>query len=258
MFFTRRLFASAILTASVCGGVFAQEPPKSKEQADAKTARKAEAVSDLAKASSLMAFGRGEMAEQTGLKTYKSPEGLVAAGGILLRAENAFGGKMDPLGVEPTNELGEAIKVEEAKLPTLKAEAEALFDEARAMVTTDATKLKSLELLIQQASDVKQSGEERGALGYPRSVQKGILPGGHHFYKIPFVPGVPAAVAMRSTGASKLQFEVIGDGGGRMFNLKGAFAQYQWLPARGKQPRMITINISNIGKVPTVYQLVTN
>jgi hypothetical protein len=257
MTLSRIHFYTLTVSAMLVSGLFAEEPAKSKEKTDDQATRKADAVGDLAKASSLISFGRGEMAELTGLKDYKSPESLVAAGGILLRAENAFGSKMDPLGVEPTNDAGDAMKSEDAKVPSLKKEAEDLFDEARAMVISDKAKLNSLEMLIKQASEMK-TGEERGALGYPRAVQKVIPPGAHHFYKIPFFPGAPAAVAMRSTGTSKLNFEVLGDNGNRLFHIKGAFAQYQWFPARSKQPRIITINIHNIGNATAVYQMITN
>lgn len=243
------IVAAGFLTAMLQAG----DPPRGGKKDD-NSARRAEVVGELTQAASLAAFGRGELADETGLKGFKSPEALVSAGGILLRANAAFGGKMDPLGIDPTDEAGKPIKTEDAKLPGLKAEAEALFDEARAIVAGDRARTAAIEALIKEASTF----ESRGAVGFPRSVQKPIPPGGHHWYKIPFVPGAPAAIAMRSTGASKLQIEILNDAGGRMFNLKGAFAQYQWMTARGNQPKMITVNIYNIGKAPTAYQMITN
>lgn len=252
---TNRLFAvGTVLTAGLLAAmVQAGDAPRGGRKDDAE-ARRAEVVGELAQAARLAAFGRGEMAEETGLTGFKSPEALVSAGGILLRANASFGGKMDPLGIDPTDEAGKPIKAEDAKLPGLKAEAEALFDEARALAAGDRAKAAAIEALIKEASTF----ESRGAVGFPRSVQKAIPPGGHHWYKIPFVPGAPAAIAIRSTGNSKLQFEILNNAGGRMFNLKGAFAQYQWMPARGKEPKMITVNIYNIGTNPTAYQMVTN
>lgn len=130
--------------------------------------RHAEAVASLATAAQLASYGRGELAELTGLKGAKSPEALIAAGGILLRAGAALGAEP-----EAVNEKGEPDA--KAKVRSLKDQATDLFDEALGMAGNDKAKQAALTKLIEQAKAVP-SGESRGAVGKPRTVTRTIPP----------------------------------------------------------------------------------
>jgi hypothetical protein len=248
--------ASIVAGGSIFALAQAADPPKP-APVDAQETKKVEAVNSLSTASQLASFGRGELDSETGLKGFKSPEALVSAGGILLRANNAFGGKVEALDAKPTDEAGKAIDSKTEKVNSLSDEANALFDEARALVAGDKKKSAEIEALIKQAQKI-DTLESRGAVGYPRALQGTLAPGANHWYKIPFVPGLPASVAMRSTGTSRLRFVVTGPGGNQLFSLVGPTAYYNWMVNRDNQPRMITITITNTGKNVAAYQLFTN
>lgn len=236
-----RCFTAMVLMASV-NSVFAQgriEPTEAEKSADL--------VADLGTASQLIAFGRGEMNEATGLKEFKSPEALVAAGAIYLRAHKATGGKVKPSDAKVEEEGGTAV-AEEGKAPSFAEEAEALFDEARALPTKDAA---ALEALIKQA----KSSESRGATGGPRIINRTVKSGKVHHIHIAFDPNSPASVAMRGTGTT--QFEVVGPGGRVLWHSKGSWGYYNWHTGRGGV-KEITVKVINRGGPPVAYSVTTN
>ncbi len=209
--------------------------------------KSADLVEELATAAQLAAFGRGELADATGLKDFKSPEALVAAGAIYLRAHKATGGKIIPSEAKVMDTDGKAV-VEEGQAPNLAEEAEALFDEARALPTKDAA---ALEALIKQATSV----ESRGAISGPRVINRKIQTGKTHNIEIAFAPNSPASVTMRSSG--KTQFEVIGNGGKTLWHSKGTWGFYNWHPGRGGL-KNVTVRVINKGGPPVAYNVTTN
>ncbi len=207
----------------------------------------AELVEELATATQLAAFGRGELAGVTGLKDLKSPEALVAAGAIYLRAHKATGGKVKPSDAKVEDSDGKAV-AEEGQAPSFAEEAEALFDEARALPVKDGA---ALEALIKQA----HSGESRGAIGGPRVINRIIKTGKTHNIQIAFEPNSPASVTMRGTGRTK--FEVIGSGGKTLWHSQGTWGFYNWHPGHGGQ-KNVTIRVINSGGPPVGYTVTTN
>lgn len=219
------------------------ENPAEKTEAE----KTAELVERLALAAELTAFGRGELADTTGLKDLKSPEALVAAGGILLRAHKQTGGKVKPSDASVTDEEGKTIP-DEGAAPSLADEAEALFDEARALPSKDKA---ALEAQIKLAQTVP----ERGAAGGPRVISRTVKTGKAHNLHIKFQPNSPATVAMRGTG--KTQFEVVGNGGNVLWHSAGAWGIYTWHTGRGGV-KDITVRVINKGGPPVAYTVTTN
>jgi hypothetical protein len=208
---------------------------------------KSQVLDDLALATQLTAFGRGELGDATGLKDVKSPEALVAAGGILLRIHKSTGGKLPALKAEITDNDGKAVPAEE-KTTTLADDAEALFDEARAMA---GDKGSAIEAAIKQASLVS----ERGAVGGPRSISRRVGSGKTHTVKIEMVSGQFAKVHMQGTGVT--QFEVLGQNGKVLWHSKGNWGFYHWTPV-GRDSRIITVKVINKGGPPVNYTIHTN
>lgn len=209
--------------------------------------KSADLVADLGTAAQLIAFGRGETNDVTGLKDFKSPEALVAAGAIYLRAHKTTGGKLQPSNAKIEDGDGQAV-AEEGSPASFAHEAEALFDEARAMPTKDKP---ALEALIKQA----QSVESRGATGGPRVINRTVKSGKVHNIHIAFDPNAPASVTMRGTGTT--QFEVIGPGGKVLWHSKGSWGFYNWHTGRGGV-KDITVKVINKGGPPVAYTVTTN
>lgn len=254
----RVLVGSLALAVALLGGTShvagqaAKEPTK---EEIAQMADRADVVSLLATAANLAAFGRGEMGDETGLKAAKSPEALVAAGGILLRVNAATGGEMKAITTKPTNDKGEALKVELGKNTPLADEAKGLFDAARAMVAADKARSKELEGLIKQAEEVTK----RGACGGPRTLACNVAGGETHTYIIPFVGGCPASVAMTSGGPARLRLEILMPSGDTLYDGKGMSACHSWKTAGNPTiTRNITIKVTNLGRNPTPYRVTTN
>ncbi len=204
-------------------------------------------VEGLGTAAQLVAFGRGEMADATGLKDFKSPEALVAAGAIYLRAQKATGGKTKPSEAKVEDSDGTVI-AEEGQAPSFADEAEALFDEARALPSKDKA---ALEALIKQAKTV----ESRGATAGPQVINRTIKTGKVHNIQIAFDPRSPASVTMRGTG--KTQFEVIGAGGKTLWHSQGSWGFYNWHPGNGGH-KNVTVRVINKGGPPVAYTVTTN
>lgn len=209
--------------------------------------KSADLVADLGTAAQLIAFGRGETNEATGLKDFKSPEALVAAGAIYLRAHKATGGKLKPSDAKVQEEGGTAV-AEEGTALSFAEEAEALFDEARALPSKDKA---GLEALIKQA----QSAESRGATGGPRVINRTVKSGKVHQIHIAFDPNSPASVTMRGTGQT--QFEVVGPAGKVLWHSKGTWGFYNWHTGRGGM-KDITVKVINRGGPPVAYTVTTN
>ena len=225
---------------------WAQKPAeKAAEKTEAE--KTADVVERLALAAELTAFGRGELADATGLKDFKSPEALVAAGGILLRAHKQTAGKIKPSDAEVADDDGATIP-EEGAATSLADEAAALFDEARALSSKDKA---ALEAQIKQAQTVP----ERGAVGGPRVITRKIKTGKTHNLKIKFEPNSPASVTMRGTGQT--QFEVVGNGGNVLWHSKGTWGFYNWHTGRGGV-KDITVKVINRGGPPVAYTVTTN
>lgn len=222
---------------------------KTAEKAAEKTESEKTAVlvESLAMAAELAAFGRGELADATGLKDFKSPEALVAAGAIYLRAHKAVGGKVKASDAKVEDSDGKAV-AEDAQAPSWADEAEALFDEARALPSKDKA---GLEALIKQAQTVT----DRGAIGGPRVINRTIKSGKDHTIHIAFEPNSPANVTMRGTG--KTQFEVIGPAGKVLWHSQGTWGFYNWHTGRGGV-KDITVKVINKGGPPVAYTVTTN
>jgi hypothetical protein len=240
----RSLMAAAMLAALTIHSPAAFAQDKAKPTA---AENSADLVEDLATAAQLTAFGRGELAEATGLKSLKSPEALVAAGAIYLRAHKATGGKVKPSDAKVEDGDGKAV-AEDGPAPSMAEEAEALFDEARALATKDPA---ALEALIKEAKAV----ESRGATGGPRVINRTIKSGHTHTLHIAFDANSPARVTMRRTG--KTQFEVVGPKGAVLWHSKGNWGFYNFHTGRGGQ-KDITVKVINKGGPPVAYIVTTN
>lgn len=243
------------------GTPHAADPPKSGEPTEKELAEaegRASVVADLGTAAELTALGRGQACEATSPKNAKSPEALVLAGGILLRAHAVTAGRTAELDVTPTDEKGKAIEAKREKLKTLKEQAGELFDEARAMAAegNDKARTAAVEAMIKRE---EASEPSRGAVGGPKRVAMAIAPGATQNFKVAFVGGLPAVVAMQGNGSSKLQITITHVGGNQLFGLKGVVAQYAWKPLADKDgARWFNVTVTNIGKAPTAYILATN
>lgn len=241
----RNLGITALLWVGIVSNGLPALAQATAEKTDAE--KTADLVEELATAAQLTAFGRGELAETTGLKDLKSPEALVAAGAIYLRAHKATGGKMKPSDAKVEDGDGKTV-AEEGKAPSLAEDAEALFDEARAMPSKDKA---ALEALIKQATTI----ESRGATGGPRVINRTVKSGKVHNIHIAFDANSPASVTMRGTGTT--QFEVIGPAGKVLWHSKGSWGFYNWHTGRGGM-KDITVKVINKGGPPVAYTVTTN
>lgn len=241
----RGWFTLALLVAlfGTAGMASAQQPA---EQTEAE--KSAAVVEELGTAAQLIAFGRGELGDATGLKEFQSPQALVAAGGIYLRAHKASGGKFRESTATVKDDDGKAVPAEGEPL-SLADEAEALFDEARAAAGADGA---AIEALIKQA----KTATERGAVGGPRVITRMIRSGRVHRLDIPFDPDSPATVTMRGTGTT--QFQVLGHGGKVLWHSRGTWGVYNWHTGGVDGVRNITVKVINGGGPPVAYTVLTN
>lgn len=245
-----KLFA-ACATVLVAGLIATQGRTQEPTKADIDKANiRGEAVADLAVAADLVRFGRGDTV--TGVK---SPEALVSAGGILLRAHSTFSGDLKTLDVPATDAKGKPLPSTTEKGIGLDKQAEGLFDEARGMVAGDKVRAAALEDRIKEAKAIVP----KPAVGGPKRITR-ILNGGEtHTYPVAFFGGAPAAVAMTSSGPAKIQFDITHVGGTNLFSLRGHNATYTWTPPRDKDgARKFNITLTNMGNKPTTYTLITN
>jgi hypothetical protein len=225
-----RWFVSTVVTCGILIGTTALADKTVQKSEDDSTS---EIVESLAMASELAAFGRGELADATGLKDLKSPEALIAAGGILLRIHKQTGGIAAPADASVVDADGKDVPEESGKTETLADEAEALFDEARALPSNDKA---ALEAQIKQAQTVTSRG---GGMG-PRVVTRVIKPGHAHTVKLAVKPHAAAVVAVQGTG--KTRFEAIGPGGNVLWRSPGPRGIYNVHPGAGKGVTMKVIN----------------
>jgi hypothetical protein len=199
-------------------------------------------VEQIALAAELAAFGRGELAEATGLKDFKSPEALVAAGGILLRIHKQSGGKNTPADAKVLDEEGKAVAEESGATESLADEAAALFDEARALPSKDKA---ALEAQIKQAQTVTTRA---GGLG-PRVVSRTIVTGKAHTVHMAVRPHAPAVVVH---GTGRTHFQAIGPGGKVVWHSHGPRGVYH--PGGAKD---VTVKVFNNGPVAK-YKVIGN
>ena len=226
---------------------WAQKPadkPAEKSEAE----KTADVVEQLALAAELTAFGRGELADATGVKDFKSPEALVAAGGILLRAHKHTGGKVTPSDAKVMDDDGKPIAEEGGAEESLADEAEALFDEARALPSKDKA---ALEAQIKQAQTVP----ERAVVVGPRVVKRVITTGKPHTVHMGFGKNSPAAVTVRGTG--RTHFEVHGKGGNVLWHSRGPHGVYKWHPAHGGV-HDVKVKVFNKGGPAVKYKVFAN
>lgn len=223
--------------------VWAQKAETAAEKTE--TEKTAEVVERLALAAELTAFGRGELADATGLKEFKSPEALVAAGGILLRIHKQTGGKVGVSEAKVTE--GDQVVAADGPANSFAHEAEALFDEARGLAKDKA----ALEAQIKQVSLVP----ERGAIGGPKVISRTVKSGKTQHVDLAFEPNSQATIAMRGTG--KVQFEVIGPGGKVLWHSQGSWGFYTFQAGRAAE-RGIKIKVINGGGPPVAYTITTN
>jgi len=250
-----RVLLAVMLMGLSGSGIRAAEPTM-QEIEDA--TKRAAILADIAFAADLAAFGRGQGAEGTSPKDFKSPESLVLAGGILMRAHKATAGKAGTIDAKPTDAKGNPIKGDAVKTPSLAEQADALFVEAEAMAVElkDKSRATAIEALIKRE---KATEADRGGVSGPSRITRTLNPGETHTYPVAFIGGQPAAVAMTSSGPPKIQFDINHVGGNSLFSLKGQNANYNWTPARDKDgTRKFTITLTNLGRNPTVYTLISN
>lgn len=212
---------------------------------EAGTDKVGDVVEELGIAAQLAAYGRGELNDLTGLKDFKSADALVAAGAITLRAYKGTAGQLAPADIQVTED-GKPVTDPQAQ-PSLEAEAEALFDEARLLATDKA----AIESAIKQAKLVTT----RGAIGGPRMISRTVKSGKTHALHIEFKPNSTAQVTMKGTG--KVQFEVIGDGGKVLWHSTGSWGTYRWHTAKAGV-RDITVKVINAAGPAVAYTVVTN
>jgi hypothetical protein len=218
-----------LMVVSVACGLSLSGPARSQQTAEPTAdERSAEVVESLALAAELTAFGRGEFADATGLKDFKSAESLVAAGGILLRIHKQTGGKAAPGDATVSDEQGKEVAEISGDVQSLADEAAALFDEARALPVKDQA---ALEALIKQAQTVTARA---GGVGV-RVVTRTIGPG--HAHTIRLAPKPNTVIAVQ--GAGRTHFQAIGPGGNVVWHSHGPRGVYN---GPGKDVTLKVIN----------------
>jgi hypothetical protein len=235
----------SVAAAAFASAAWAADPPK----VDAAVAKQSEAIASLETAARLTTYGRGELEESTGLKGYKSPEALVAAAGIYLRA-HAVLGKLDAI-----NEKGEVDA--SAKVVTLEDKANALIDEAEAMVAGDKAKADALKALIAQAKKVNAT-ESRGAVGRPRTITRVLAPGQSDTITLNFVPNQPATINYTTVGGPRQRCEIINPQGVTIYDNTAASGGHNWHTANANNVRAITIRLTNNGNKTHTVTVTTN
>jgi len=238
-----------ILGVAMCG-LLTMPARAGEPKPDENLVKQAEAVASLATASQLTSYGRGELSDLTGLQGVKSPEALIAAGGILLRPGACLGAEL-----EAVNEKGEPDA--KAKVRSLKDQATDLFDEALGMAGNDKAKQDALTKLIAQAKTLP-SGEQRGAVGKPRTVTRTLAPGESVTLTIGFVPSAPATINYSTVGGPKQRCEIIGPNGNTIYDNTGKSGSHSWTTARDTGKRMISIRLTNTGNATHTVTVTTN
>lgn len=241
---TRIMMTAVVLGLAVGGWSSAAEPTKAELEA---TTRRAKLVEDLVTANRLLAFGKGEFAEASGLKDYQSPEALVAAAGILLRVQKESGG------FEAVNDKGEAVK--DGKTADLTKQADDLFKDARNLVKGNKARESEIAELIKQAQTVD---DKRGAVGRPRVITKVLKPGESVEVTIGFVPASPATVSYTTVGGPRQQCEIIAPNGKTLYDNSGRDGSHSWTTANDDKKRMITIRLTNNGNATHTVTVTTN
>jgi hypothetical protein len=239
----RRIGGIGLLALAV-GTLSAQDPPKDViENAE----RRSKIVENLVAAHRLTAFGKGDLGEASGLKDYQSPEALIAAGGIFLRAHKEAGA------FDAVDEKGEVDP--KGKVPDLTARANDLFQEARNLVKGNKARESEINELIAQAQKVD---DKRGAVGKPRTVTRVLAPGASTDVRIGFVPHCPATVGYTTAGGGKQRCEIITPNGKTIYDNTGREGSHSWRTAADDAKRMITIRLTNVGTAQHTVTVTTN
>lgn len=238
-----------LLGVAVCG-LWTGSAQAGQPKPDEHLVKQADAVASLAMASQLASYGRGELSDLTGLKGVKSPEALIAAGGILLRAGSCLGAEPEAI-----NDKGEPDA--KAKVRSFKDQATDLFDEALGMAGNDKAKQDALNKLIAQAK-MLPSGEQRGAVGKPRTVTRVLKPGESTTITIGFVPSAPATISYDTVGGPRQRVEIIGPNGNTLYDNTAKSGTHSWTTVRDDKKRMITIRLTNTGTGTHSVTVTTN
>lgn len=234
-----------LLAAVFAGGFAAAQEPTPAELE--KATRRGKLVEDLVSASRLIAFGKGDFAEASGLKDYQSPEALVAAAGILLRVQKEAGG------FEVVNEKGQPAA--DGKAADLTKQAEELFKEARNIVKGNKARAVEIEELIKQAQAID---DKRGAVGKPRTVTRVIPPGQSTEIQIGFKPNAPATISYTTDGGPRQRCEIVAPGGRTIYDNTGRDGSHSWTTVKDDGKRMITIRLTNAGNKQHTVTVTTN
>lgn len=243
-----------------CGTTLMAQGVEKGEPEDQEETQQSKVLSDIAAAQQLIAFGRGELGEETGLTSYKSPQALIAAGGILLKVQAATSGKLATINSPVVDGEGAEVPAGTDKVD-FAADAEALFAEALSSVKDRQRQRAGLEALIQEAKTSASAyaatlpKETRGAVGGPRVIKRVINTGKTHNIKISFEAGSNAEIRLQ--GTSKTKFEVIGPKGKVLFHSMGSKGMYSWNTS-GRGIREITVKVMNDAGPPVAYVIVTN
>ena len=248
----RTITLAAALCAScllVTDRSFADEPAAPKLSAEdlAQAQVKSKAVELVGVAYQLAEIGRET----------RSPETLVAAGGMLRRIHLQTQGKLAEPTDKVTDEAGKELKTQTAATPSFEAEANRLFTEASDLAAEMGPQMaNAVDTLIKAARERKC--ESRDAVGGPKAVTRVIKPGETQVYTISFYTGRPAAFSFRSTDAPlrcKLRWE-----GYVHFEQVVKFGQYGWVPdpKGGIAAKTYVISIHNETKRPTTYSFFAN
>jgi hypothetical protein len=239
------LRSAAFLALLLVGGLVLAGRPAAAEDNKPADAAGPGLLEDLVTAHRLAEFGRRQ----------KAPEALLAAGSLLLQVNNRLRRKMDAIAEKPLDEKGEEVRAEPRKTPGLSEEAEALFDEARILVAGDARSSAAVEALLKAS---KRRGHEasREVLPGPRRIERGLNPGQSHTYRIGYIRGLPAAVALTTGGDSPLHLRITDAEDKEVLDVRGANSHYTWqIPPGGKATQTYSIWIKNTGTKGVIYRL---
>ncbi len=178
----------------------------------------------------------------------KWPDALVVAGGILMHADQATGGKFSEDKLEIKDGDGKVV-AQTAKAPSFKDQANALFDDARAMVAGDKDRAKALETQIKEASSPK----DRGEIKVTRRVVTTVETHKVHNVVIPFKVNAPAAITVR--GGEHVRFELY-HGSKVLWHYGGPHGTYRYFV--NPEGREIHLRVINEGAVDASYEVDTN
>ncbi len=178
----------------------------------------------------------------------KWPDALVVAGGILMHADQATGGKFSEEKIDVKDGDGKVV-AENTKATSFKDQANALFDEARAMVSGDKDRSKALETQIKEASSPK----DRAVVAVTRRVVQTVQVHKEHNLVIPFKVNGPAAITVR--GGPNLKFQVY-NGNKVLWHYGGPHGTYRYIV--NPEGREVRLHVINEGGADESYEVDAN